>query len=118
MEDMQLLMDQLSALSQSLADAQMSNVELRQTNERTQELYDQMKIERDFMIAKSEAHEKEMGKLKEKISFTALDATNEQLKQLKLEHSEMSQENEALKSQNHILYQNYADIKSVRTPCK
>lgn len=112
-EDLQLLMDQISQLSQAFADSQMANTELTQASIKTQQLYDQMKVERDFMIAKTEVQEKEMAKLKEKISFSALDATNEQLKQLKSEAQEMAKENEALKQQNHILYQNYADIKSV-----
>lgn len=111
MEDLQLLMEQLSALSQSLADSQMANVELQQTSAQTQELYDQMKIERDFTIKKVEQQEKEMQKLKDKMSFSALDATNEQLKQLKIEAAELQKESEALKQQNRILYQNYADIK-------
>lgn len=112
MEDMQLLMDQISQLSQSLADSQMANVELEQTSTRTRELHDAMKVERDFMIVKSEQQEKEMNRLKEKMSFSSLDAINEQLKQVKAEAAEMQKENEALKQQNQILYQNYADIKS------
>ena len=109
-EDLQLLMDQLSALSQSLADASMSNKELSDNCTRLQLLHDQSKVENQFMVAKCESQEKEMARLREKISFANLDATNEALKVSKAEVVELRQENEALKAQNQILYQNYADI--------
>jgi len=111
MEDMQLLMEQLGALSQSLADSQMSNKELQDAAARATALHEQSQIENQFMMKKLEAQEREMTKLRDKVSFAALDATNEQLKAAKAEAAQALEENEALKAQNQILYQNYADIK-------
>ena len=111
MEDMQLLMEQLGALSQSLADSQMSNKELQDAAARATALHEQSQIENQFMMKKLEAQEREMNKLRDKVSFAALDATNEQLKAAKAEAAQALEENEALKAQNQILYQNYADIK-------
>lgn len=117
MEDMQLLMEQLGALSQSLADSQMSNKELQDAAARATALHEQSQIENQFMMKKLEAQEREMTKLRDKVSFAALDATNEQLKAAKAEAAQALEENEALKAQNQILYQNYADIKSVALAC-
>lgn len=113
MEDMQLLMEQLGALSQSLADSQMSNKELAEAGARAAALHEQAQVEARFMVKKLEDQEREMNKLRDKLSFAALDATNEQLKTARAEAAEALKENEALKAQNQILYQNYADIKSV-----
>jgi Zn-dependent oligopeptidase len=117
MEDMQLLMEQLGALSQSLADSQMSNKELQDAAARATALHEQSQIENQFMMKKLEAQDREMTKLRDKVSFAALDATNEQLKAAKAEAAQALEENEALKAQNQILYQNYADIKSVALAC-
>jgi len=109
-EDMQLLMDQLSQLSQSLADSQMAKKEFQDLAQKAEAAQKAAEAELALQLKKADAQAGEMSKLRDKVSFAALDATNEQLKQARAEAAEAKAENEALKDQNRILFQNYADI--------
>jgi DNA repair exonuclease SbcCD ATPase subunit len=113
-EDMQqVLMEQLAQMSQNLADSRMAAKEFQEAAARAQAAQAAAEAELAAQIKKVEAQAAEMSRLRDKVSFAALDATNEQLKQARAEAAEAKTENEALKDQNRILYQNYADIKSV-----